>query len=138
MNRLSVPLCALLMVVFCKSDKKDDPPADKQKKAPTQTIVDVIVARPQTISSQVEANGTVVSNEYVDLKSETSGRLVYLHVPEGNLVKKGTVLARINDADLQAQLAKTKVLLELAQKNEERLGKLLKVNGVNQWTMMPL
>jgi len=132
LNRLSVPLCALLMVVSCKSDKKDDPPADKQKKAPTQTIVDVIVARPQTISSQVEANGTVVSNEYVDLKSETSGRLVYLHVPEGNLVKKGTVLARINDADLQAQLAKTKVLLELAQKNEERLGKLLKVNGVNQ------
>ncbi len=131
MNRNIVPLLALLAITSCKSGK-DDPPADKQKKGASQTVVDVIVAQSQTISSQVEANGTVVSNEYVDLKSEASGRLVYLYVPEGNMVKKGTVIARINDADLQAQMNKTKVLLDLAQKNEGRLGKLLKVNGVNQ------
>ena len=130
MNKYFVSLLVLLVMVSCKNSK-GDPPADKQKKGPSETIVDVMVAQSQTISSQVEANGTVVANEYVELRPETSGRLVYLYVPEGNLVKKGTVIARINDADLQAQLNKTKVLLDLAQKNEERLAKLLKVNGVN-------
>jgi membrane fusion protein (multidrug efflux system) len=74
----------------------------------------------------------VVSNEYVELHPEVNGRLVYLNVPEGTMIKQGTVIARINDADLQAQMNKTKVLLELAQITEQRLAKLLKVNGINQ------
>jgi membrane fusion protein (multidrug efflux system) len=41
-------------------------------------------------------------------------------------------MAKVNDADLQAQVSKTKVLLELAQKTEERYRKLLSVNGINQ------
>ena len=40
----------------------------------------------------------------VELRPEVSGRLIYLNLPDGATVKQGTVLARINDADLQAQL----------------------------------
>jgi membrane fusion protein (multidrug efflux system) len=74
----------------------------------------------------------VVANEYVELHPEANGRLTYLNVPEGNFIKQGTVIAKVYDADLQAQLNKSKVQLELAQKTEERLRKLLAVNGVNQ------
>jgi len=70
--------------------------------------------------------------ETVNINPEVSGRLTMLNVPDGGRVAQGAVLARINDADLQASLSKTKVLLELAQKNEERLGKLLAINGINQ------
>jgi membrane fusion protein (multidrug efflux system) len=84
------------------------------------------------MSNSVEANGTVVANEYVELHPEVSGRLTYLNVPEGAKIQQGTVVARINDADLQAQLNKSKVLLDMAVKTEERLKKLLAVNGVNQ------
>jgi membrane fusion protein (multidrug efflux system) len=48
------------------------------------------------------------------------------------MVQKGTVLARINDADLQAQIAKTKVLLNLADLTEQRNRKLLTISGINQ------
>ncbi|MFI5132970.1 MAG: efflux RND transporter periplasmic adaptor subunit [Chitinophagales bacterium] len=119
---------ALASILFaCKSK----PEVIKPKEAPP-TVVDVIIASPQTISNVIEANGTVVANEYTELHPEVSGRLTYLNVQEGNHVAQGTVIARINDADLVAQAQKSKVQLELAQQTEERLKKLLDVNGVNQ------
>ena len=128
MKRFYLIPISLLMLVACKSKQE----APKQNNAPQSITVDVIVASPQTISNTVEANGSVVANEYVELHPEVSGRLAYLNVPEGTKVQQGTVIAKINDADLQAQLSKTKVALDLAQKTEERLRKLLAVNGVNQ------
>ena len=103
-------------------EKKTDPPA----------IVDVIIAQNQSISSTVEANGSIIANEFVELHPEVSGRVVYLNIPEGRSVAKGTILARINDADLQAQVNKTKVQIELAEKTEQRFSKLIAINGINQ------
>src|ERR1700680_4071086 len=111
----------------CKNKKDSTVPL-----APQATLVDVIVAAPQTITNALEANGTVVANEYVELQPEASGRLIYLNVPEGSVVSAGTVIARVNDADLKAQLEKSKVQLELAQKTEGRYKELLAVNGINQ------
>jgi membrane fusion protein (multidrug efflux system) len=95
-------------------------------------MVDVVIAGTKELSNAVEANGSVLANESVDIHPEISGRLTLLNVPDGAKVTAGTVLARINDADLQAQLGKSKVQLDLAQKTEERLRKLLAVNGINQ------
>jgi membrane fusion protein, multidrug efflux system len=117
----------LLTAASCKS--KPDPV--KPKDAPT-TVVDVIVAGTQGLTNTVEANGNVVANEYVELHPEVSGRIIYLNVPEGHLIAEGTVIARINDADLQAQLSKSKVQLDLAQKTESRYKQLLSLNGINQ------
>jgi len=105
---------------------KNKPPANQP------IIVDVIVATASSISNTVEANGSVVANEYVELHPEISGRITYLNVPEGSQVGKGFLIARINDADLQATLEKSKVQLDLYQKTEERDRKLLALNGLNQ------
>ncbi|HVM89273.1 MAG TPA: efflux RND transporter periplasmic adaptor subunit [Puia sp.] len=104
----------------------------KSPKASPPPVVDVLVASAQSISNEVEANGTVVANEYVELHPEASGRLIYLNVPEGKYVTAGTVIARVYDADIKAQLEKSKVQLDLAQKTEERYKQLLAVNGINQ------
>lgn len=122
-----VPL-SLLLLTACKSKKE----APKQNTAPQATVVDIIIAGLSGINNTVEANGTVIAGEFVELHPEVSGRLTYLNVPEGTHVQQGTVIARINDADLQAQLNKTRVSLDMATKTEERLRKLLSINGVNQ------
>ena len=96
------------------------------------TVVDVIIAAPKIVNRNIEVNGTVVANEFVELRPEVSGRLTYLNIPEGNRVAQGTILARVNDADLKAQYAKTQVQLELAQQTEDRYKQLLAVNGINQ------
>jgi membrane fusion protein (multidrug efflux system) len=80
----------------------------------------------------VEVSGSVISNDYVELHPETNGRVTFLQIPEGKVVSAGTVLVKLNDADLQAQLEKIKVQLELAQTNEQRNKQLLSIKGINQ------
>jgi membrane fusion protein (multidrug efflux system) len=121
----------LFIVAFTGFACKSKQTADKPNENPP-TVVDVMVASPQAVSNIIEANGTVIANESVELRPEVSGRLTYLNVPEGKQVSKGTVLARINSADLVAQIQKSKVQLDLAEKTEQRLKQLLDVQGINQ------
>jgi len=126
--RLNSSLAVIAFAFIACSEKKDT--YNKPNQLPP--IVDVMIAEKRGLTSELELNGSILSNEFVELMPETNGRLVYLNVPEGKVVQAGTVIARINDADLQAQLKKTQVQLEIAELTEQRLAKLLAVNGVNQ------
>ncbi len=55
-----------------------------------------------------------------------------LNVAEGHHVSKGALLAKLYDADLQAQLKKLQVQLQIAKTNEERSGQLLKIQGISK------
>jgi membrane fusion protein, multidrug efflux system len=129
MKLMTLTGCLLILMTFvqCKSKGKENP--GKEKPPP---MVDVLIAGHESISSSVEVNGTVLAFEMVDLHPEISGRITYLNIPDGTVVQEGTILARINDAELQAQLDQQKSQLDLAQKTEKRLRDLLKINGVNQ------
>jgi membrane fusion protein (multidrug efflux system) len=104
----------------------------KQERPPVS--VDILIAGNTDFSSDIEVNGTVLSEEMISLYPEVSGRLTYLNIPDGAKVQAGTILARINDADLQAQMQQQQVQLDLAEKTEQRLNQLLAVNGVDQAT----
>ncbi len=118
-----------LFLASCKT-KKVTPSSRPKNDGPV--VVDVMVASLQKVDNTVEASGTVIANENVDLHPDATGLLTYLNIPDGKFVRKGTVLAKVNSADLVATYQKSKVQLELAQTNEERLRKLLSVSGVNQ------
>lgn len=128
MRYFSIVTAFITVISFSCKEKKEV----SQKKPDPLTIVDVIVAGSRPVSNILEVNGTVVANEFVELHPEVSGRLTYLNVPEGKFIQQGTLLARIYDADLEAQVAKSRVQLELAIKTEERLRKLISIKGVNQ------
>jgi membrane fusion protein (multidrug efflux system) len=117
-----------LFFASCGSKKKS---ADKPKETPP-VLVDVIIAQTQPITNVIEANGTVIATEFVELHPEVSGRLTYLNFPEGKPISKGMVVARVNDADLRAQVAKSRVQMQLAEKTIERYKPLLDINGINQ------
>ena len=121
----------MLVVVFasCKSKSKQ---GDNKSKPNQPVIVDVLIAEKESINDIIEANGTVIPNEFVELRPEVSGRLIYLNLPEGKMISKGTVIARVNDADLLAQMARSRVQMDLAQKTVDRFKQLLDVNGLNQ------
>ncbi len=122
-----IALILFVLVTSCNSPKKET--ANIAKSA---VFVDITVAQLQDFKTNLEVNGAVISNELIELHPEVSGRLILLNIPDGGIVKKGTVLAKINDADLQAQMTQYKTQLELAIKTEKRLNDLLKINGVNQ------
>lgn len=127
-TKLFIPIFCIL-IFSCKGKKQD---VSKQNTPPPAVVVDVLIATTKSLSNTIEANGSAVANEMLEVHPETSGRLIYLNVPDGANVSAGTVLAKINDADLQAQLNKSKVQLDLAEKTEGRLKKLLAINGINQ------
>ncbi len=128
MRYLFIITAFISVISFSCKEKKET----LKKKADPPAIVDVIVASNKPVSNILEVNGTVVADEYVELHPEVSGRLTYLNVPEGKFIQQGALIARIYDADLRAQVSKSKVALELAIKTEERLRKLLNISGVNQ------
>ena len=121
----TLTICSLLLA--CTGKKKDQIAAEKPA-----VPVEVIVASTEDIDNMLEVNGSVLANEMAELHPEVSGRLIYLNLPDGSNVKQGTILARVNDADLQAQLEQQKTQLDLANKTLKRLSDLLKINGVNQ------
>ena len=94
--------------------------------------IDVIIAKNEFFSYSEKASGTIIANEFVELKPEINGRIIQLNIKEGTLVKAGTLLLKLNDEDLQAQLRKAQNQYALYKKNEQRIESLLKVNGVNQ------
>lgn len=120
------------VLTSCGGSDKEKKGAANQAGQQPPVFVDVILASYQPLTNTIEANGSVVANETTELRPEVSGRLTYLNIPEGRSVSKGMVLARINDADLQAQLTKLRAQLSLAEKTEERLRKLLEVEGINR------
>lgn len=108
------------------------PPGGGKGMAGQAMPVTAIVVQPQNVNSTVQASGTLLANEEVELKPEISGRITVLNIREGEFVQKGTLLLKLNDADLQAQLRKLKLQKETSTRSEERLKKLLAINGVGQ------
>jgi membrane fusion protein (multidrug efflux system) len=122
--------CIMAFITACEGKAAEGKPAVESPGKPP--IVDVIVASAKNLANTVEATGSIVANEYVELHPEISGRITYLHVPEGARIQQGELIARIYDDDLQAQLQKSKVQLDLFQKTEDRDRQLLAINGINQ------
>jgi membrane fusion protein (multidrug efflux system) len=129
LRKLNYVAFVLILGLFaCKEKTK---PTDKfNPNAPVS--VDIAIAASQVIDKVIEVNGSVVASEFVDIRPESNGRIVFLQIPEGKMVAAGTVLAKLNDADLQAQMQKIKVQLALANINEQRNSKLVQAKGINQ------
>ena len=67
--------------------------------------------------NEITVTGTLVSFDEVTLQNEVAGRIVKLNLPEGKFVKKGTLLVKIFDEDLQANLKKLQAQLALPATN---------------------
>lgn len=90
------------------------------------------VITPTSLSEFVISSGTLKPDEEVDLAFETSGKIVGINFIEGTRVKKGDLLAKINDKPLQAQLEKLEAQLKMAQAKEFRQRSLLDKDAISQ------
>lgn len=123
-----VALVLIKIFVIDKNKKAAQGPPGKQAPAP----VTVTVVKNAMVSNNIIITGDVIANEEVELRPETSGKIVQINFSEGSNVRKGQLLVKINDADLQATLRKLKAQLKLADEKKGRLESLLKINGISQ------
>ncbi|MEO6253002.1 MAG: efflux RND transporter periplasmic adaptor subunit, partial [Ferruginibacter sp.] len=69
--------------------------------------------------------------EETELHPEVSGRVTGIYFKEGSQVGQGSLLVKLYDGDLQAQLSKLRVQLKVAQETLQRYDALLKIGGVS-------
>jgi len=123
-------LVASKFIFFNK--KHDKAQAQNQKKNSTPIAVNYFVTRLTQFNNNVFATGKVGAFNQIDVLPEVSGKVTSIYFKEGETVNKGSLLVKLNDADLQAQLLKSNTLLKLSEQKFDRLKKLLVINGISR------
>jgi membrane fusion protein, multidrug efflux system len=88
--------------------------------------------QPTKMSEMINSTGTLRPDEEVELSFETSGKIVKINFTEGTRVKKGYLLAKINDKPLQAQLEKLVAQKKLVEEQEFRQRSLLDRDAISR------
>ncbi len=133
--RLPFPIFSVFIlavaVTACDSEKPSNGGRGGQR-ARGPLPVDAFVVKQTSISETVQVPGTLLPFEETDIRAEVSGRVVSLNIREGAVVEKGTLLVKLFDGDLKAQLRKLKVQLQIMEKTAERNRELLEINGISE------
>ena len=100
--------------------------------ARTALPVNLQVVKPERFTETLAVIGSIEANESVVLKSEVSGKITGIFFNEGQYVEKGTLLIKVYDDDLQAQLSKAKANLKLTEDVEARQLQLLEREAISR------
>ena len=94
--------------------------------------VNAQVIKPHLLTDEILVTGRLVPDEEVSLSFETSGKITDIFFTEGTLVKRGELLAKVNDRQLQAQLKRLEAQIPLAEDRVFRQNALLKRDAVSK------
>ncbi|MEP7254106.1 MAG: efflux RND transporter periplasmic adaptor subunit [Ginsengibacter sp.] len=125
----------LSYISSCGNTSKDPSPSSKKENKPRPGAslgVEGYVVQPSVLNSSIDVAGTLMPFEETEIHPEVAGKIVMLSIKEGSVVRRGTLLAKLFDGDLTAQLHKLNVQLEIAKKTRERQTDLLKIGGISQ------
>ena len=94
--------------------------------------VEVAQVQAITIVDDVQAVGSLRSNQGVMLRPEVSGRIVKLGFADGQRVRRGQLLVQLDDTLQQAQLKQSEAQASIARTNLQRSRELLGQGFVSQ------
>lgn len=101
--------------------------------APSKGLTaEVILVKDTTLEEKVNVLGTLYANEEVDLASEVTGRLVRINFQEGQLVKKGQLLFKLDDSELQGRLKILEARRDFVNSSVKRMEALYKAEAVSR------
>ena len=124
------PIVIAITLTSCSG--KDDKASTGIKLVTATGNIEAIIVKPSTLSQSIQVSGSLLPFDETVLMAEMPGRVVSINLPEGKTVTKGTVLVKLFDGDLQAQLQKLQVQLQIAQATQKRQNELIKINGISQ------
>ena len=94
--------------------------------------VNAKIIKPETLVDVMRFVANTIPDEEVDLTFESSGKITDIFFQEGSNVKKGQLLAKINDKPLQAELRKLQAQIPLAEDRVFRQKSLLEKDAVSK------
>lgn len=123
---VSIVAVAWLAAGACQKPKPGGPGAGGAGGgAPMGMPVEVAVARADTVRDEIPATGQIEAMQSIDLHPEIEGRITAFLVNEGDEVAQGTPLFKVDDAQLQAQVAQLAAQRDVAQQDLARTKSLI-------------
>lgn len=144
--RITLMSLVFILAIQCSKKESSAPPAGGASQTPPASpggpgggavggnvpVYNAVLAKGFEISREIQSPGSILAEEKTDLQSEISARVTGIYFKEGSFVQKGTLLVKLNDADLVAQRSKMEVQLKIAEASEKRQKELLAINGTSQ------
>jgi membrane fusion protein (multidrug efflux system) len=126
-------LIVILMIVALPKFKNMMNATSPNTKMPPKYIsVYYKIIEPESFQSTISVTGTVFPNENAILSSASSGRIVSINFQEGQWVAKGTLLAKVDDKELTAELSKINIAIKAAEQRLGRINALLNSGASSQ------
>ncbi|MBC7847805.1 MAG: efflux RND transporter periplasmic adaptor subunit [Flavobacterium sp.] len=123
----------MLTLNSCQKEEAKLKKEDNNKTAEVSKLpVDVIVAQETDLNQEEVVVGTIVPNQEVAIVSETAQKITRIVFTDGTNVSKGQLLYKLNDTELKAKLKELQAELKFVKLNEQRLGRLLKMESVRK------
>lgn len=116
--RLAMPMLMVLAVAACSADAPPPSPAE------VVVPVALAVAAPSGTDRALQVSGTVRLKREAALSFNTPGRIDAIMVREGDMVRAGTVLARLDPTSLSAAAASARAEAVRAEADYQRLAGL--------------
>ncbi|MDQ6975703.1 MAG: efflux RND transporter periplasmic adaptor subunit [Mariprofundaceae bacterium] len=126
--KIFIVLCTALFLSACDTDKEI--PVQQQ----AIKTIEGIATNVKTITVPVwfHTGGVVTTDHRVTVSSRLSGYVRKLHIREGQRVKKGSLLFRIDPVDVKQVLAQANADAANARAEQQRFASLLKASAVTK------
>jgi RND family efflux transporter MFP subunit len=97
---------------------------DESSVSEKRTLVSAITVEESNFEHTVEIQANIQTRQNLTLYPEFAGKLIRIYTQEGEEVKKGAVLAAVDDSGLKEQLDQIELQVKLAETTFERTARL--------------
>ncbi len=122
----------VLLLAFVAGAAVAQAPKEAPKGPPPAMPVKAAAARIAPAVDEVSAVGTLRADEAVTIRPEIAGRVVEFRFSEGQAVARGSVLVKLDQAELAAVLASSTAQAQLDKQRLERSEDLYKKSFISQ------
>ncbi|HEX2168109.1 MAG TPA: efflux RND transporter periplasmic adaptor subunit [Longimicrobiales bacterium] len=113
-----------LALAACGGEAEPAQTAQMGPGAERTPVVEIHEVARGSIARQVTVTGTVDPLRLIGVNAQLPGALTAVNVQEGDMVRAGAVLARVDDRDISSQLAAAEASFEVAEAAYERARQL--------------
>jgi len=115
--KYSLLFCLWITLLFTACEQQ---PPDKKTKTKKPHYVEVVVVTPVRQAIVLTRTGTLRARREVKIYNQEEGKVTLLPFHEGDKVRKGQLIAQLDDALLQAQLNRARFTREKTQQDLKR------------------
>lgn len=94
--------------------------------------VKISAVEKMVLDNSMSLTGTFEARKELNIIAEGQGRIMSLSIEEGQTVRKGQTVAKIDDTSIQSQLMTARASLAKAQKDVERFKRLVDAGAISQ------